>query len=197
MQQHCSVKDCGSPIYNKTNGWCRKHYLRWYKHGDPEYYSRFDVRKGIAKEDYILLPLNKEATQFTRVDKDSDAVNYNWCSDGEYAVRLYKGKPRAMHLIMFEGQVPKGMQIDHINRDKLDNRRANLRIVSRSLNQINKVMKNNKTGYRGVMLDKRANKWTAVVAFNRKKRIIYWGDSYEQAVEKRKVWEVEHGIALV
>lgn len=29
----CSIPDCGNPAL--ARGWCRKHYLRWYKHGDP------------------------------------------------------------------------------------------------------------------------------------------------------------------
>jgi len=29
----CSIPECGNPTL--ARGWCRKHYLRWYKHGDP------------------------------------------------------------------------------------------------------------------------------------------------------------------
>lgn len=29
----CSIPDCGKPISAK--GWCKGHYLRWYRHGDP------------------------------------------------------------------------------------------------------------------------------------------------------------------
>lgn len=30
----CSINGCENPV--KSRGWCRKHYLRWYKTGDPE-----------------------------------------------------------------------------------------------------------------------------------------------------------------
>lgn len=29
----CSIESCESPVVGR--GWCRKHYLRWYKTGDP------------------------------------------------------------------------------------------------------------------------------------------------------------------
>lgn len=29
----CSIENCGNPV--KSRGWCRTHYLRWWKHGDP------------------------------------------------------------------------------------------------------------------------------------------------------------------
>ena len=44
-----------------------------------------------------------------------------------------------------------GLYIDHINHDKLDNRRANLRVVTQKMNMANRVLnKNNKTGVKGV-----------------------------------------------
>jgi hypothetical protein len=30
----CSVDGCDKPV--KTRGWCQQHYMRWWKHGDPE-----------------------------------------------------------------------------------------------------------------------------------------------------------------
>lgn len=67
-------------------------------------------------------------------------------------------------------------QIDHRNRNKLDNTRANLRIASQAQNQHNS-RKPNKSGYKGVSLDKRKNpllnRWCASITINRKK--IYIG----------------------
>lgn len=31
----CSIENCESRSYSR--GWCRKHYMRWWTHGDPEY----------------------------------------------------------------------------------------------------------------------------------------------------------------
>lgn len=33
LEQECSVEGCDDPA--KVKGWCRIHYTRWYRHGDP------------------------------------------------------------------------------------------------------------------------------------------------------------------
>lgn len=51
--------------------------------------------------------------------------------------------------------------IDHINRNKADNRLCNLRAADKRLNAFNaKMLSTNKSGYRGVSLD-RLGKWVA------------------------------------
>ena len=46
--------------------------------------------------------------------------------------------------------IPEGMEVDHINRDRLDNRFKNLRLCSRSQNLANRPYRNS-TGFRGVI----------------------------------------------
>jgi hypothetical protein len=47
--------------------------------------------------------------------------------------------------------IPIGMEIDHINRDKHDNRASNLRLVTRNQNGANRgMLKNNSVGFKGV-----------------------------------------------
>jgi hypothetical protein len=64
----------------------------------------------------------------------------------------------------------KGQQIDHINGNKLDNRKCNLRIADASLNQANsKLRSTNTTGYRGVQYKKDRKKcWYATIKHNYK-----------------------------
>ena len=59
---------------------------------------------------------------------------------GEYLGFGYKGKKYSIHRVIWElhnGSIPVGYFIDHINRDKYDNRIENLRLATPSQNNAN------------------------------------------------------------
>lgn len=57
-----------------------------------------------------------------------------------------------------------GFEVDHINRNRLDNRRANLRVTTRRQNSQNMPSQEGTSSrYRGVTLEKRSGKWVAQV----------------------------------
>lgn len=67
--------------------------------------------------------------------------------------------------MFFNGSIPYGMQVDHINRIRDDNRIENLRLVSNAENQKNKSLSiRNKTGISGVSRHKKAGKWQAMIS---------------------------------
>ena len=68
--------------------------------------------------------------------------------------------------------LPRALQVDHINRDRTDNRRRNLRYATRTQNQANKHKpKNNKSGYKGV--SRHQTKWEVRIKYGAKK--LYLG----------------------
>lgn len=76
-----------------------------------------------------------------------------------------------------------GMHTDHINGNKLDNRKKNLRTVTPSQNAVNsKIQKNNKSGYKGVSWKKRKNRksgiWSSYIRVNGK--YIFIGEFHKK-----------------
>lgn len=63
--------------------------------------------------------------------------------------------------------------VDHINRDPLDNRKANLRASTHSQNSMNKSKQSdNKSGFKGVCWDKNTQKWRADIMVNGIRRFL-------------------------
>lgn len=73
-------------------------------------------------------------------------------------------------------------QIDHINRDKSDNRISNLRLVNNGQNQTNCVtQRNNSSGYKGVSFHKTWKKWQAYIYHEGKRMHLGTFTNPEQA----------------
>jgi hypothetical protein len=66
------------------------------------------------------------------------------------------------------GSFPKN-QLDHINRDRVDNRIANLRLASNSQNGANSNAKPSFSGLKGAHWHSRDKKWFSAIYYNGKK----------------------------
>ena len=111
-----------------------------------------------------------------------------------YQTRPHNGKRRSirMHRLIAEkmfGEIPKNLDVDHINKDKLDNCRDNIRLLTRSENLMNV---NVKSKYRGVYWDKARGRWKSHVAGKDLGRF----DTAEEAAEvsKRYIRENYKGV---
>lgn len=60
-------------------------------------------------------------------------------------------------------QAPKGMVVDHEDRNGLNNRRRNLRVCVKADDRANAIAIGGTSNYRGVFWDKRIKKWTAKI----------------------------------
>lgn len=80
---------------------------------------------------------------------------------------------------------PKDKVIDHINQDKLDNRKANLRICSIGENNLNKPLSSrNKVGMTGVHFYKPLNKYMAYISRDKKRHHLGYFETAEEAYYK-------------
>ena len=93
---------------------------------------------------------------------------------------------RTITLHNFLMQPPEGMVCDHINRNKLDNRRSNLRYATPKQNSRNRSKgRNNTSGYIGVCLHIRRKKYVAQVKVDNRTINLGEYDSAEEAAKAR------------
>ena len=96
--------------------------------------------------------------------------DYCWHISKGYVMTLDRttGKRILLHRLVMHPE--KDEVVDHINRDKLDNRKANLRVCTSSDNAKNRgTRKNNVSGVTGVTWNKQASKWEARINMSGKR----------------------------
>lgn len=100
-----------------------------------------------------------------------DDADYEWLSGfnwwaldynlNVYAACRIDGVYISMHRLIMSPEA--GLDVDHIDRDSLNNQRYNLRCVHRSANLQNSPSRGGMSRHRGVAFDKRKNKWRAYI----------------------------------
>lgn len=110
-------------------------------------------------------------------DKDFGWLNkWKWYAHGKgnlyYARRnenaVYKNKTIRMHRLILEchGHNLRGLGVDHVNHNGLDNRLNNLRPADQSQNNQNKSCARGLSSYKGVYLHSMGQKWRANIRKN-------------------------------
>jgi len=137
--------------------------------------------------------------KYTLVDnKDFESVSkFKWCYNGGYAMRgIREGKhTRKVYMHRFICNPEYNLEIDHINRDRLDNRRINLRACTRKENAGNiSLAKNNTSGFKGVGWSMEKNKWRSYIETRGKlKHLGYFNNKKVAAKIYNKVAKLYFG----
>lgn len=129
----------------------------------------------------MIITVSNRSVQMDEDDHEKFKVKgnfFNVTSHGYVRVLKYLGnnkyKQQYLHRLVMDA--PKEMQVDHINGDKLDNRKENLRVCTNTENAKNRPAFSGK--YKGVHFAKKQRKWVAQITVNRK---IYNLGSHENA----------------
>ena len=127
-------------------------------------------------------------------DEDFEKLNkYKWCFHkqkktgyAERCVRIGKRVDNKVLVVRMHREIvkaPKGLEVDHKDRNGLNNQKSNLRIVTHSQNQMNKCLqRNNKSGYKGVSWDKKLQKWLVRIVVMDKRVVLGYCDTAKEGV---------------
>lgn len=146
----CKISGCQFSNRYIRRGYCMSHYKR--DIANISKWNRADVTKprpAIIEGTIAKIPLGASAKKgYAIVDADMAwLAEYKWdLSLMGYAVIADKSRQRLHHFVLPRKT---NKEVDHINNDRLDNRKINLRLVSRSQNQMN-AQPRSASGYKGV-----------------------------------------------
>lgn len=151
---------------------------------------------------YCRIPLKRRdgtIVAYALVDHDDAHIaEHSWClGPGGYAVRSIRlPDRRRRHLLLHRAvvglEVGDPRNVDHINRDRLDCRRANLRIVPRGANQQNVTPRGRTSSHRGVYWEQRAGRWCARVFHDGRKHFIGYFDDELEAASAAAAYRARH-----
>lgn len=163
---------------------CQKHYDHIRNHGRLRERTIMTPNKIELHEEYaeiILYDLRCEEKARAKIDLlDVSLVkDIKWSLNKQgYVKAKHKGKYIRLHRFLMNPH--KNLHVDHINHDKRDNRRSNLRVCTRSQNMMNQNAK-------GISFIKRDRLWRAYCGHEHK-----YFKKEEEAKAWRKKMEKEH-----
>lgn len=121
--------------------------------------------------------------------EDYDLISeYCWHSDSKGYIVTVRPKNIRMHRLVMK--IEGNDIIDHINLNKADNRKENLRIVTNSQNRMNtRIPICNTSGTKGVCYVKSRDKWCAYISVNKKRITLGRYNNIEDAIAAREAAE--------
>ena len=150
----------------------------------------------IDEQDYETYVTQMPSWFLSGAKNNYATADWTNCPGGRRKVRLHR------FLLMGTDDDPLKV-VDHINGDTLDNRRCNLRILSKGANVAHRanLNTNNISGTRGVYWCETNKRWIACIQHN---ECVWWKQSFQdkdeavREIEKqRKVYNATHGISEI
>lgn len=123
----------------------------------------------------IRIPLTRGRTALVDVDDYPLISNRSW----QYGNNGYVTSGGRIYMHRLIMNAPKGALVDHINRDRLDNRRTNLRFATAQQQSVNSNPRPARVPYKGVSLH--YGKYAARITVNGELRLLGSHDTAEAA----------------
>lgn len=178
--------------------YCKRHFLHMYRHGRILDSTIYDKNEIIVEDDIARIII-KNAKQEIKCETiiDAEDINkikdYKWYESYGYCVTKGVDHNNGIDManVIFDDYDNK---YDHINHNRLDNRKINLRPVSSHQNAMNMGKKcTNTSGVTGVRQEKTvgAPKWTANITYNYKSKWLGSYNTFDEAVKARLKAEIK------
>jgi hypothetical protein len=193
----CSVDFCSNKSTHKYKGvyYCGRHFSQIIETGKILNRTKFDKNEIRILDGWCEMDLydaSHNVVDICYFDKNlyDEISKYKWFSDRQgYVVRkdAETNKRISMHRYVMGILGDSSKIVDHLNRNKSDNRLCNLRLVDDSKNEMNKeIRSNNTSGVKGV--SKKRNSWTSEIKINDiKHRKVF--KIFDDAVKNRIILE--------
>ena len=157
----------------------------------------------LVKELRLDFKYNLDTGVFIRVRKQHNGRYLPTYTEGGiaegYRVIRYAGTMQKVHRLLFMymiGAIPSEAVVDHVNRDKLDNRWCNLRLVTKDFNVKNSSLySNNSSGAMGVSWHKKQQKWNARIMIKGVSVHLGSFDSKDEAILAREAALQKHSFS--
>ena len=161
--------------------------------------SKYQQKDNVINEykDYAEMLISKHDT-ILKVLFDNEDIeriqNYKWIAKYDKTINNYyihawtrEGRNRKrISIHRYITNCGKDLQVDHINRNTLDNRKDNLRVCTLQENLQNKGRyKNNKSGHKYICFHKPHNRYVVEIKINGKAKYIGSNKDLQKAIQIR------------
>jgi len=185
MLKKCKVKGCDNNVFCK--GYCSRHYKQVYRYGKILERTKFDLNEIIDCGDYYEICLYKGQVEQKEVARAKiDKEDLDKVKDIKWGLNNYGyviNKKIKLHQLVIGKK--EGYIIDHINHNKLDNRKQNLRHCTYSQNGMNRECNM-------CFFKKDRNKWIAYITINYKRINLGYFKNKIDAINARKEAEIKY-----
>lgn len=186
----CSVKGCNKK--HQARGYCKVHWAKWRRAGVPTPFSFRTPNEVTVKGNTTYMTLYKGITNVP-------IGQTKFSAEDETRVKQFKWGLNRGYVVNSHGQLANFITgfkwTDHINGDTLDNRRENLRVVSRYQNILNRggQLRNRSSKYKCVSYENALPKrpWRAYIQVDKRKFTIGRFGTEEEAAWMYDQWALE------
>lgn len=146
----------------------------------------FDHNRYEFFDDYVVGYTSSGNCFFIDVEDYKLVKNYTWSVDSSGYIKTNTGGFNRMHRLVMGLDDCSDLQVDHINHNKADNRKCNLRVVTISQNLMNRnISSNNSSGYRGISFHNKKKKWISQIQLNGRLKYLGIFSDIKDAINAR------------